>query len=73
MHDGRFSTLDGVIDFYSEGVHLHPYTDSKMQFTRQGGVRLSSKEKAQLRAFLLTMSDSVFITDPGFADPFEDD
>jgi cytochrome c peroxidase len=25
MHDGRFKTLDEVIDFYSEGLHASPY------------------------------------------------
>lgn len=66
MHDGRFKTLEEVIDFYSTGVHSSPTTDSKMTHAKQGGVHLSSEEKRKLIAFLLTLSDSTFIENPEF-------
>jgi cytochrome c peroxidase len=70
MHDGRFQTLEQVIDFYSEGVHASANIDSKMGSAPYGGVHLSPEEKAQVIAFLLTMSDSALTTDPRFGNPF---
>ena len=32
MHDGRFATLEEVLDFYSEGVNATPFTDNFMQY-----------------------------------------
>lgn len=70
MHDGRFQTLDEVIDFYSEGVqHNSPNIDPLMEFSSQGGVLLTPIEKAALKAFLLTLSDPDFINNPEFQDP----
>lgn len=70
MHDGRIKTLEGVLDFYSEGVNNSYNIDSKIQFAHQGGVRLTKDEKQQIIAFLLTLTDSTFITNPEFANPF---
>jgi cytochrome c peroxidase len=57
MHDGRFQTLDEVIDFYSEGVVWSPTIDPLMKYVHQGGVHLMPNEKKQLKAFLLTLSE----------------
>ncbi len=46
MHDGRFATLEEVLDFYSEGVHLSANIDSKMGLAHRGGVHLTGEEKA---------------------------
>lgn len=70
MHDGRFKTLEEVLDFYSEGVKESKNVDSKMEFAHQGGAHLSCEEKKQIMAFLITMTDSVFITNPQFGNPF---
>lgn len=70
MHDGRFATLEEVVDFYSSVVQPSEYTDSKMQYAHQGGVRLSKKEKKQIIAFLHTLTDSAFISNPEFSNPF---
>lgn len=64
MHDGRFQTIDEVIDFYSEGVNNNRNVDVLMEFAFQGGVRLDDFEKKALKAFLLTMTDSSFVKDP---------
>jgi cytochrome c peroxidase len=71
MHDGRFKTLEEVIDFYSEGVNLCANIDSKMGSARHGGVHISKEEKRKIIAFLNTMNDTAFITDPAFSDPFK--
>lgn len=71
MHDGRFQTLEQVVDFYSTGVHAAPNVDAGMEFAAQGGVNLTPQEKADLIAFLRTLSDDEFITDPRFSDPFK--
>jgi cytochrome c peroxidase len=66
MHDGRFATLDEVIDFYSEGLQNSPTIDPLMKNVDQGGVQLSDSDKADLKAFLLTLSDPSFIANPAF-------
>ena len=58
MHDGRFTTLDEVIDFYSEGVQYSENISPLMHHVMQGGVQLTLDEKRQLKAFLNTLTDS---------------
>ena len=70
MHDGRFKTLEEVLDFYSSGVHSSANVDPAMASAHRGGVHLSELEKKQIIAFLNTFTDSVFITNPAFANPF---
>jgi cytochrome c peroxidase len=69
MHDGRFETLDQVIDHYSEGLQNSPTIDPLMKKVDQGGVQLSPNDKADLKAFLLTLSDPDFINNPYFQSP----
>ena len=69
MHDGRFETIDEVIDHYSSGVVISPTIDPLMQFSFQGGVQLTPEEKADLKAFLLALTDSSFINNPDFQAP----
>lgn len=68
MHDGRFNTLDEVINHYSEGLQNSSTIDPLMKKIDQGGTQLSEQEKADLKAFLLTLSDSSFINNPEFQD-----
>lgn len=58
MHDGRFTTLDEVIDFYSEGVQYSEHISPLMHHVMQGGVQLTPQEKQQLKAFLNTLTDT---------------
>jgi len=62
MHDGRFSTLGEVIDFYSEGVQYSEQISPLMHHVMQGGVRLTPQEKTQLEAFLHTLTDTSLLT-----------
>ena len=66
MHDGRFATLEAVIDHYNRNVKPHPNLDPRVRRP----LNLSSAEKKALVAFLKTLSDPKFITDPKFSDPF---
>lgn len=70
MHDGRFNTLEEVLDFYSEGVHPSINVDSKMEFAYQGGAKLTPEQKRKIIEFLHTLNDSTLTTDPAFASPF---
>jgi cytochrome c peroxidase len=70
MHDGRFRTLEEVVDFYSEGVQNSPTIDPLMKFAHQGGVRLTAQERSDLIAFLKTLTDTTFLTNPAFGNPF---
>ena len=72
MHDGRFETLEEVLDHYSEGVKDTPFTDNFMQFAFQGGVQLTADEKAAIIAFLKTLTDNGFKDNPEYQNPFEE-
>lgn len=71
MHDGRFSTLEKVIEHYNSGVQNSADLDGRL---RQGnGVRrlnLTDAEKQALVNFLRTLTDEEFIFDEKFSDPF---
>jgi cytochrome c peroxidase len=71
MHDGRFTTLEQVMDFYSTGVKPHPNLDGSLRVSRER-LKMDDTEKAALVAFLKTLSDPHFLTDPKFSDPFEE-
>jgi cytochrome c peroxidase len=73
MHDGRFETLEEVIDFYSEGLQFSPTIDPLMKNVNQGGIQLSDDEKQNLIAFIKTLTDTTFVTNPAFSNPFVDD
>jgi cytochrome c peroxidase len=75
MHDGRFATLEAVVDFYSTGVVDNPNLSPPLRLPPQqgGGVRrpnFSAAEKAALVAFLKTLSDTALPTAAKFTDPF---
>ena len=80
MHDGRFSTLEQVLDHYNEGIRysdtLSPLimeADNQQQDT--AGLRISlnlnAEEKHAIIAFLHTLTDRSFITEEKFSDPFD--
>jgi cytochrome c peroxidase len=71
MHDGRFRTLDEVIDFYSSGLEWSPSISPLMHHVATHGVQLIPQEKEDLKAFLLTLTDSSFVTNPDFSKPLK--
>jgi cytochrome c peroxidase len=66
MHDGRFATLEAVIDHYGKEIKAHPNLDGRLRRRRP----FSDGQKAALVDFLKTLSDTAFLTDPKFSDPF---
>ena len=72
MHDGRFATIDDVLEFYNADVKLTYYTDVLMHHASQGGVHLSPSETAAIRAFLHTLSDTVVTAAEEYSNPFEE-
>ena len=68
MHDGRFQTLEEVIDHYNSGGHFSETVDPFMKFT-QGGLQLTDEKKQDLLNFLKTFSDPEFIVNPDFSNP----
>ena len=71
MHDGRFKSLDEIIDFYSEGLVYSDYVHPLMKNVRQKGVQLSDDDKAALKAFLLSLTDHELVVNPQYACPPE--
>ncbi|MDG2334500.1 MAG: cytochrome c peroxidase [Myxococcota bacterium] len=70
MHDGRFGTLDEVLEHYSAGVATEsPNLDSNLRARALQGP-LTPTVVQGLKAFLLMLSDPGFLTDPDFQDPF---
>ncbi len=71
MHDGRFSSLQQVVEHYNSGVQDGPALDNRL---KAGNVprrlNLSAADKAALVAFLTTLDDTSLATDPKFSNPF---
>jgi cytochrome c peroxidase len=65
MHDGRFKTIRKVLNHYSDGVSESRTLADELK----GGIPLSSNEKVDLTAFLLTLTDKEFLFNPDFAFP----
>lgn len=61
MHDGRFKTLDEVLEFYNMGVNNSPYISPLMHKVNQGGAMLTPSQIADLKSFLLTLTDEEFL------------
>jgi cytochrome c peroxidase len=72
MHDGRFTTLEEVVDFFDAGVQANPDLDPRLKASDGTPRRLglTPSQKAALVAFLGTLTDSAFVTAPRFSSPF---
>ncbi len=70
MHDGRFSTLEEVVNHYNEGIHPSSTVDPAILNTAATGLFLSDDDKADLINFLKTLTDQRLITDENYSDPF---
>lgn len=67
MHDGRFKTLEQVLEHYNNGFVVTSTTDVNIALLEKG--RLNELEKTQIIAFLKTLTDYDFITNPNFKKP----
>ena len=77
MHDGRFATLEQVVDHYNNGVVNHPNLSAQLRNPPGGPgggqprrLNLTAAQRASLVAFMRTLSDTSLPTDPKFSDPF---
>ncbi len=66
MHDGRFESLEEVIDHYASGGHYAPNVSSDIT-----GFELTTYQKEALIAFLKSLSDPDFLNNSDFSSPFE--
>ena len=77
MHDGRFATLEQVVEHYNSGVVNHPNLSGPLRNPPGGPgggqprrLNLTAAQKAALVAFMKTLTDTSLPTDPKFSDPF---
>ena len=74
MHDGRFKTLEEVLDHYNEHIQYSDYLDPLiMEATNEvdgESLLLTEQEKQDILLFLHLLTDSTFIQNPKFSDPF---
>ena len=74
MHDGRFRSLDEVLDHYSRGIKDHPSLDARLRNGVTGQpmiLNISDHEKSAIIAFLNALTDYSMITDVRFSNPFK--
>jgi cytochrome c peroxidase len=67
LHDGRFKKLSQVLNHYTNGIVKSPTLSEKLQ----NPIVLSSNEKVDIIAFLLTLTDKSFIFNPKYSYPKE--
>lgn len=67
MHDGRFTTLDQVLDHYVNGIQPSATLDPLLT----NGIPLTAKERSDLKAFLNTLNDEEFVKDVRFQETAE--
>ncbi|MEO8150966.1 MAG: cytochrome c peroxidase [Bacteroidia bacterium] len=73
MHDGRFATLDQVLEHYSHGIKDHPNLDFRLRnFNNQQPIQMNitAYEKQALIAFMNAQTDFTMITDKRLSNPF---
>ena len=73
MHDGRFKSLEEVIEHYNSGIQAHPQLDHNLKNSNGEPKRmnLTALEKSALIAFLKALTDNTYTTDPKFSNPFK--
>ena len=67
MHDGRFQTLEEVVDFYNESPHHNNGSNIDVNIRP---LELTESQKEDIVNFLHTLTDTVFTTNPAFQNPF---
>lgn len=80
MHDGSIANLEQVLDFYAAhgrviaaGANKGDGSKSPLKDKRIDRIKLTVQDKNDLIAFLNTLTDEAFLTNPRFSDPFKDD
>lgn len=70
MHDGRFNSLEEVVEFYNSGVLESPSLDPNMHAIKDG-IGLTNIEKKGLVDFMKTLTDPVYLNNPEYSNPFD--
>jgi cytochrome c peroxidase len=72
MHDGRFNTLEEVVNHYSDNILASPnlHADLKDEYGQPKRMNISQHDSDAIVAFLKTLTDNSITTDPRFSDPF---
>lgn len=81
MHDGRFNTLEEVIEHYDNGIHQSSTLDiliiegsnEKQTSGERPQLFLTEQEKLDILAFLHMLTDEEFVNNPKFSNPFENE
>ena len=68
MHDGRFQTLEEVVDHYNENAH---FADNVDPLIATKGLGLNAEQKRALVAFMHTLTDTSFVNNPAYQNPFQ--
>jgi cytochrome c peroxidase len=78
MHDGSIATLEDVIDTYARAgrmIESGPLAGDGAKNPHKSGLipgfAMTDAQKRDLLAFLNSLTDQAFVTDPRFSDPFE--
>ena len=73
MHDGRFATLEEVVEHYNSGIQNHPTLSPALTDANNNPIRLNftPEEKAALVAFLKTLTDNTLASEEKWSDPFD--
>lgn len=66
MHDGRFTTLEEVIEHYNSGVQNSTTVDPALLGTTSTGLMLDAQDKIDLVNFLKTLTDYTFLNNPEY-------
>jgi len=72
MHDGRFKSLDDVLEHYSNGIKPSTNLDPSLKdyYGNPRKLNITEKDKKSLKAFLNSLTDYSIVTDIKFSDPF---
>jgi cytochrome c peroxidase len=73
MHDGRFTTLEQVVEHYSTGIKNHPNLSQQLKLPNGQPrlLNLTPQDKAALVAFLKTLTDQTIKTEEKYSNPFK--
>jgi len=73
MHDGRFATIEEVIEFYSTGIQAHPNLSDALKDENGAPIRMNftEQEKQDLTAFLETLTGLIPLLDEELSNPFK--
>jgi cytochrome c peroxidase len=71
MHDGRFSTIEEVLDHYNKNLQPTLNIDPKMRYASAHGANLNEEQISAIIAFLHTLTDKALLSDPALSNPFK--